>query len=56
MEKTKKFLIMRAKALYYRDYLFLEYWADKQLKEYIDYIKNAKTKKQINEIIKNLFN
>ena len=54
MDRTKKILIKKAKTEYVRDYL----WMDidiMEFREFINTIKNCKSKKELDKITFNLF-
>lgn len=54
MDKTKKWLITKARNEYFRDYL----WMDidiMEFREFIKTIKNCKSKKELDKITFNLF-
>ena len=54
MEKTKKILIRKAKTEYFRDYLRLD-CDEQELRDFINTIKNTKSKKELDKITFNLF-
>ena len=55
LEKTKKILIRKAKTEYFNGYLFLDI-DRKELKSFIEEIKNTKSKTKLDKITYNLFN
>ena len=55
MDKTKKILIKKAKTEYYRGFLWLDV-EESELRDFINTIKNTKSKKELDKITFNLFN
>lgn len=54
MDKTKKILVKKARHDYYSSFLWLDI-EESELRDFINTIKNAKTKKELDKITFNLF-
>lgn len=54
MDRTKKILIQKAKTEYYRGFLWLDI-EESELRDFINTIKNTKSKKELDKITFNLF-
>ena len=54
MDKTKKILIRKARTEYFRDFLRLD-CDEQELRDFINTIKNTKSKKELDKITFNLF-